>query len=262
MPVAGKPLRILRLPPIGYIQYIPLRSMGQTTATQAPLSQKLGYAFRDPTLLANALRHPSAAAQRADTVSNQRLEFLGDSVLQLIISEALYQADIEAREGVLSRRRAALTKGAFLVTLARELSLDEALELSPAEEQTGGRERASSLEDAFEALVAAIYLDGGLEATRATVLRWYGPLSKRLAGSEQVENPKGRLQELVQPEYGNTALRYEVTQIKGQPHDRHFDVQLHLLDRLIGTGSGRSKKEAEENAAREALLQWKTSAPN
>jgi len=236
--------------------------MGQTTAEPAPILQKLGYVFRDPTLLADALRHPSAAAQRPDAVSNQRLEFLGDSVLQIIISEALYRADNDAREGVLSRRRAALTKGTFLVTLARELELDQALELSPAEEQTGGRDRPSSLEDAFEAIVAAIYLDGGLEAARSTVLRWYGPLSKRLAGSEPGDNPKGRLQELVQPEYGNTALHYEVTQIMGQPHDRHFDVQLHLLDRLIGTGSGRSKKEAEENAAREALLKWKISAPN
>jgi len=236
--------------------------MGQTTAESVPFIPKLGYTFRDPTLLADALRHPSAAAMRPDTVSNQRLEFLGDSVLQIIISEALYRADTDAREGVLSRRRAALTKGAFLVTLAHELELDHALELSPAEEQTGGRERPSSLEDAFESVVAAIYLDGGLEAARSAVLRWYGPLTKRLAGSEPGDNPKGRLQELVQPEYGNTALRYEVTQTKGQPHDRHFVVQLHLLDRLIGTGSGRSKKEAEENAAREALLQWKTSAPN
>ena len=236
--------------------------MGTALPATVRLEQQLGYAFRDRRLLADALRHPSAASLHPGTPSNQRLEFLGDSVLQIIISEALYRADNDAREGVLSRRRAALTKGTFLVTLARELELDQALELSPAEEQTGGRDRPSSLEDAFEAIVAAIYLDGGLEAARSTVLRWYGPLSKRLAGSEPGDNPKGRLQELVQPEYGNTALRYEVTQTKGQPHDRHFVVQLHLLDRLIGTGSGRSKKEAEENAAREALLQWKTSAPN
>ena len=228
----------------------------------ARLEQQLGYAFRAPHLLADALRHPSAASLHPGTPSNQRLEFLGDAVLQLIISEALYQADPDAREGVLSRRRSALTKGTFLVTLARELGLDQALALSPAEEQTGGRERASSLEDAFEALVGAIYLDGGIAAARAAVLRCYGPLDRRLDGPEQGDNPKGRLQELVQPAHGNCALRYEVIHTKGQPHDRHFDVHLHLLDRLIGTGSGRSKKEAEENAAREALRQWKTSAPN
>ncbi len=233
-----------------------------TAAQIARLEEKLGYAFRNQALLADALRHPSAAALTPGVSSNQRLEFLGDAVLQLIISEALYRADPAAREGVLSRRRAALTKGAFLVTLARELGLDQALEFSPAEEQTGGRERASSLEDGFEALVGALYLDGGIEPTRAAVLRWYGPLSRRLDGPEEGDNPKGRLQELVQPEHGNTALRYEVIQTQGQPHNRHFDVHLHLLGRLIGTGSGRSKKEAEENAAREALRQWKTSAPN
>ncbi len=236
--------------------------MGTLAPMNFRIEQKLGYSFRDPSLLADALRHPSAAALRPGVASNQRLEFLGDAVLQLIISEALYRADPDAREGVLSRRRATLTKGAFLVTLARELGLDQALELSAAEEQTGGRDRASSLEDAFEALVAALYLDGGIEVARAAVLRWYGPLARRLDGNEQGDNPKGQLQELVQPEYGNSALRYEVVHTKGQPHDRHFDVQLHLLDRLLGTGSGRSKKEAEENAAREALRQWKTSAPN
>ncbi|HLP10173.1 MAG TPA: ribonuclease III [Opitutaceae bacterium] len=235
--------------------------MGTATET-ARLEQQLGYAFRDRALLADALRHPSAAALTPGISSNQRLEFLGDAVLQLIISEALYLADTEAREGLLSRRRATLTKGAFLVTLARELGLDQALELSPAEEQTGGRDRASSLEDCFEALVGAMYLDGGIDATRTAVLRWYGPLARRLDGPEEGDNPKGRLQELVQPEHGNTALRYEVIQTQGQPHNRHFDVHLHLLGRLIGTGSGRSKKEAEENAAREALRQWKTSAPN
>lgn len=226
------------------------------------LEQKLGYAFRDQALLADALRHPSAAALQPGSASNQRLEFLGDAVLQLIISEALYRADPAAREGVLSRRRATLTKGAFLVTIARELGLDQALILSPAEEASGGRDRPSSLEDAFESLVGALYLEAGLDITRAAVLRWYGPLERRLNGSEQRDNPKGRLQELVQPEHGNTALSYVVSHTEGQPHDRHFDVQLHLLGRLIGTGSGRSKKEAEENAAREALRQWKTSAPN
>ncbi len=236
--------------------------MGTATSATTQLQQQLGYTFRDASLLADALRHPSAATLRPATASNQRLEFLGDAVLQLVISEALYRADPEAREGVLSRRRATLTKGLFLVTLARELGLDRALELSPAEEQTGGRDRASSLEDAFEALAAAIYLDGGLEAARPAILRWYGPLERRLDGPEQGDNPKGRLQELVQPEHGNDALRYEVVHTQGQPHERHFEVHLHLLGRIVGTGSGRSKKEAEENAAREALRLWKTPASN
>lgn len=210
----------------------------------------------------DALRHPSAAASRPGSASNQRLEFLGDSVLQIIVSEALYRAYPEAREGELSRLRASLTKGVFLAELARELGLDRMLELSAAEEQSGGRDRSSALEDACEALAGAIYLDAGIDATRTAVLQWYGPLAQRLNGAALADNPKGRLQELVQPEHGNEALRYEVTRIKGQPHDRHFDVHLHLLGKIIGTGTGRSKKEAEENAAHEALRQWKTSAPN
>lgn len=236
--------------------------MGSEPTEIERFQQRIGHTFRDKALLQDALRHPSAAASRPGAASNQRLEFLGDAVLQIIVSEALYRSDPEAREGVLSRRRASLTKGVFLAELARELGLDRLLELSPAEEQTGGRDRLSSLEDACEALAGAIYLDAGIDAARNAVLRWYGPLAQRLAGSEFEDNPKGRLQELVQPEHGNEALRYEVTQIKGQPHDRHFDVQLHLLGRIIGTGTGRSKKEAEENAASEALRQWKTSVPN
>lgn len=236
--------------------------MGSSLPETTRLEQTIGYVFRNRPLLADSLRHPSAAALSPGTPSNQRLEFLGDAVLQLIISDELYRIDPAAREGVLSRRRATLTKGAFLVTLAAELGIDQALELSPAEEQSGGRHRASTLEDAFEALVGALYLDGGMEDTRTIVLRWYGPLDERLDGTEQRDNPKGRLQELVQPEHGNSALRYEVTHTTGQPHDRLFDVHLHLFDRLIGTGTGRSKKEAEENAAREALRQWKTSAQN
>jgi ribonuclease-3 len=236
--------------------------MGSEQTEIERFQQRIGHTFKDKALLQDALRHPSAAASRPGTASNQRLEFLGDAVLQIIVSEALYRAYPDAREGVLSRRRASLTKGVFLAELARELGLDRMLELSPAEEQTGGRDRLSSLEDACESLAGAIYLDAGIDTARTAVLQWYGPLAQRLAGSELEDNPKGRLQELVQPEHGNDALRYEVTQITGQPHDRHFDVHLHLLGRIIGTGTGRSKKEAEENAASEALRQWKTSVPN
>lgn len=236
--------------------------MGSEHSEPERSQQRIGHTFRDKALLQDALRHPSAAASRPGVASNQRLEFLGDSVLQLIVSEALYREYPEAREGELSRRRASLTKGVFLAELARELGLDRMLELSPAEELSGGRDRLSSLEDSCEALAGAIYLDAGIDAARTAVLGWYGPLARRLHGSEHGDNPKGRLQELVQPEHGNDALRYEVIQIKGQPHDRHFDVHLHLLGKLIGSGTGRSKKEAEENAAHEALRQWKTSAPN
>ena len=236
--------------------------MGSLPSSLECFEQRIGYSFRERAWLEEALRHRSAAAAATPQVSNQRLEFLGDAVLQLVGSEELFRAAPEAREGVLSRRRSALTKGAFLAVLARELGLDSALVLSPAEEHSGGRNRPSALEDAFEALVCAVYLDGGLAAVRSAVLRWYGPLHGRLAPLEQPDNPKGRLQELVQPEHGNDALRYEISRVKGEPHQRRFDVHLYFFDRLIGTGTGGSIKEAEENAAREALAQWKTSAPD
>jgi ribonuclease-3 len=226
------------------------------------LQQKIGYRFHNLALLEEALRHPSIASTGSTETSNQRLEFLGDAVLQLVVSDELFRHAPEAREGALSQRRSALTKGLSLAILARELGLAAELVLSPAEEQSGGRHRSSALEDAFEALIAAVYLDGGLAAARENLLRWYGPLPERLAALEGGDNPKGRLQELVQPKHGNDALRYEVTKIKGQPHERRFDVNLFFLDRLLGTGTGSSKKEAEESAAREALAQWTKSAPN
>lgn len=223
--------------------------------TLGELEERLGYQFRSRDLLEESLRHPSFA-QIEPGLSNQRLEFLGDAVLQLIVSTALFKEFPDEREGMLSRRRAVLTKGAFLIKVSLELGIDRALVLSPAEEAAGGRTRASSLEDAFEAVVGALFLDAGLKTARSHVLRWYGPLAERLEGLEQKENPKGRLQELVQPEHGNAALRYEVHRTKGAPHECKFEIHLYFLERKIAEGHGSSKKEAEESAARAALANW------
>lgn len=217
--------------------------------------ERLGHKFADRSLLEKSLTHASYT-QVSSAPSNQRLEFLGDAVLQLIVSTVLFKKFPDEREGVLSRRRSVLTKGEFLVKVALELGIDRALLLSPAEQAAGGRTRASSLEDAFEAVVGALFLDAGLTHTRAHVLRWYGPLDDRLAGFEQRENPKGRLQELVQPRHGNEALRYELHRTKGAPHERSFDIHLYFLGRKIAEGRGSSKKEAEEEAARAALANW------
>ncbi len=220
----------------------------------AELEKRLGYAFRQPALLAEALTHGSYLQDDpAAAPHNQRLEFLGDSVLQFILTDALYRDYPAEREGVLSRRRAVLSKGEFLTRMARDLGLDASLRLSKSEEDAGGRNRASILEDSFEALVGAIYLDSDLATTQALVLGWYGPLGERLLVSEDAENPKGSLQELVQPEHGNVALRYEVTTTSGPKHARIFEVDVFLNDKKLGTGSGPSKKVAEEAAARVAL---------
>ncbi len=224
-----------------------------STALQS-LQARIGYTFRQPARLLESVTHPSFLPEHPDvTASNQRLEFFGDAVLLLVLTEELYQLYPDEREGQLSRRRAALSKGQFLSALALEIGLDACLRLSTSEEAAGGRTRAAALEDAFEALVGAIYLDSDLPTTRRIVLGLYGALPARLVGLEDIENPKGRLQELVQPIHGNTALRYEVTQTSGEAHQREYEVTAYLLDRPLGTGTGSSKKVAEENAARAAL---------
>lgn len=222
-----------------------------------PLEQlqvRIDYTFRNPAFLERAVTHPSFLQDHPDTAeSNQRFEFLGDAVLQLALTEALFHLFPGDREGVLSKRRAALANGAFLAQLAREIGLDACLRLGGSEESTGGRSRASALEDAFEALIGAIYLDSDLATVRRVVRALYGDLPSRLAGVEDVENPKGRLQEKVQPTHGNNAVRYEVMRIEGEDHARQYEIAVHLHDRLLGTGRGSSKKTAEEAAARQAL---------
>ena len=218
------------------------------------LQTRLGYRFRNPTLLRRALVHPSYLQDHpAEAESNQRLEFLGDAVLQLILTEALFALYPHEREGMLSKSRAALTKGGCLTGLALQLGLDACLLLGTSEEQTGGRQRASALEDAFEALVGALYLDSDLPTVSRVVLAIYGPLPDRLHQGIHEENPKGRLQERVQPRHGNQALRYEVIHVAGEDHEREYEARVSLFDQLLGTGRGPSKKTAEEAAARAAL---------
>lgn len=236
--------------------------MSTPSSPLAALQSRLTYTFSDSNLLERAVTHTSYLPEHPDVAeSNQRLEFLGDAVLQLILTEALFELYPGDREGLLSKRRAALTKGAFLVELARELRLDECLLLGSSEESSGGRSRASALEDAFEALVGALYLDSGMAVTRRIVLGLYGHLPDRLNATEDEENPKGRLQELVQPRFGNRALRYEVLRIEGEDHARAYEVAVYLHDRMLGTGRGSSKKLAEEAAARTGLETLKNDVP-
>jgi ribonuclease III len=218
------------------------------------LQARIGHTFRDPALLERALTHASWLQDNPSAAgNNQRLEFLGDSVLQLILTEALYGLFPDDREGELSKRRAVLGKGAFLSRLAREIGLAACLRMGANEEALGGRNRDAALEDAFEALVGAMSLDGGLESARRAVLDIYGNIPTRLEEMETDANPKGRLQEIVQPAHGNQALRYEVTATEGADHERTFEVAVFLLERRIGSGRGSSKKIAEEEAARAAL---------
>lgn len=227
------------------------------TASNEPLSlleQRLGYAFRNRALLLEALTHASYLQDEPlSGPNNQRLEFLGDTVLQFILTDALYREFPDVREGVLSRRRAILTKGKFLTQMARALGLDACIRLNKSEADAGGRERASILEDVFEALLGALYLDSDLPTVQRLVLTWYGPLEAHLVETEDKENPKGLLQEMIQPDHGNSALLYKVTDTTGPKHARIYEVTVFLIDEIIGTGTGTSKKLAEESAARVAL---------
>lgn len=224
------------------------------TAKFTALQKRLGYTFRNSALLAEALRHASYLQDHpTGGAHNQRLEFLGDSVLHFILTDALFRQFTAEREGVLSRRRAGLTKGEFLSQLARDLDVDAALQLGQSEEDAGGRGRDSILEDALEAIIGAIYLDSDFATVQAVVTKWYGSLPDRLALTEGKDNPKGQLQEMVQPLHGNGALRYDVVNATGPKHAREYEVAVLLNGREIGLGKGSSKKAAEEEAARIGL---------
>lgn len=227
------------------------------------LEQRIGHTFRNRALLVTAVTHLSYVAEHPGTgESNQRLEFLGDAVLQILIAEALFDLFPTEREGVLSKRRALLVNGTFLALLAREIQLDACLRLGASEESTGGRTRPSSLGDAFEALVGAVYRDSDIDRVRRVVMDLYGPLGDRLATVEDAENPKGRLQEFVQPKHGNQAVRYEVTAMFGEDHAREYEVAAYVLERVRGIGRGTSKKLAEEAAARAALAALRSEEPS
>ena len=219
--------------------------------------ERIGYRFKKPTLLQISLTHPSYIHHSSESdESNQRLEFLGDAILSAILAENLFDKLPSEREGTLSLNRAALAQGAQLAVLARELGLDNVLRLSEGEIKNKGRQRDSILEDALEALIGAIYLDSDWENTRRIVLSWYGDIDKRLEELLAFHNPKGRLQELIQPVLGNEAINYTVSDDSGPDHDKSYTVEVYIQGRLMGEGRGSSKKEAEENAAGSAILHW------
>ncbi len=221
------------------------------------LQHKIGYVFRNRLWLEQALRHPSFSQEPWQRLEhNQRLEFLGDAVLGAILAERLYYEFPREREGQLSRSRSILNRRAFLASLARDLGLPEALAMSPGEEAGGGRDRDSNLEDALEALIGAIYLDSDWHTVRGVVLLWYGDISQRLQALLSEENPKGKLQELAQPIFGNESVQYAITETSGPDHQRQFSVAVSVNGQWMGSGTGTSKKEAEEKAARAALRKW------
>ena len=215
-----------------------------------PLEQKLGYVFQDQGMLKQALTHRSYANEKNTKHSNERLEFLGDAVLGFVTARFLYRTYPELPEGELTRRRAALVCENSLAALAARLELGEALRLGQGERATKGCERASILSDAFEAVLGAMLLDGGLAAAEELLGRLL--LTQELDFSGVTQDSKTVLQERVQRVPGRT-LRYQVVSEQGPDHAKTFVVEALMDGEPIGRGEGGTKKKAEQNAARQAL---------
>ena len=221
------------------------------------LQQRLGYSFRDPNMLRLALTHPSVAHEQGVPIqTNQRLEFLGDAVLQLILTRELYERFPAFGEGPLTKARAKLVNRRSLSERATAISLGKFLLLSRGEEINGGRERPSALADAFEAVLGAIFLDGGFEAAREFVLREFSEAYSQFSDQPNLDNPKGQLQELLQAASAE-APRYNVLSSTGPDHDRIFECTVHHNGQELARGQGKSKKAAESEAALAALLKLK-----
>ncbi|MDD5913547.1 MAG: ribonuclease III [Oscillospiraceae bacterium] len=218
------------------------------------LEESLGYQFHDPALLEEALRHSSYANEhRGDNVfSNERLEFLGDSVLGFVTAEYLFAKHPTAPEGELTRIRALLVCEDSLHEVAQRLKLGEYLKLGHGEESCGGRTRPSILADATEAVFAAVYLDGGIRAASELIHRVLLDKEREETAEAKRRDYKTKLQELVQ-RTPNQVLTYRLIGEQGPDHDKVFSFAVLLNDTVVGTGEGRSKKEAEQMAAKDAL---------
>lgn len=219
----------------------------------AELQSRFAYKFRDESLLRLALTHPSVAHESGEpTAHNQRLEFLGDAVLQLVLTYELYEKFPTFNEGPLTKGRAKLVNRRTLAEHARALDLGPHLILSRGEEMHGGRERPSALADTFEALLGAIYLDGGFDAAREFILREFSAAFGKLNVLPTIENPKGELQELLQARSPESP-QYHVVSATGPDHDRVFECIVQHGGVELARGRGKSKKAAESEAALAAL---------
>lgn len=219
--------------------------------------ERIKYKFNDISLLIEATCHSSYANERRDEniKSSERLEFLGDAVLSMIVSEYLFKTYPGYEEGVLSRIRREIVDSVSLAAFARQIALGDVLLLGHGEEQLGGRDRQSNLEDAFEALVAAIYLDGGVGAAREFVIPFATATAEKTLSQHKLNDPKTKLQEIVQMG-GAASPRYVITGESGPDHKKLFECDVLVENNVMGHGVGASKKEAEKAAAEEALVKY------
>ncbi|MBK6899076.1 MAG: ribonuclease III [bacterium] len=220
----------------------------------AAVETKLSYRFRDPCLLGQALVHRSHLHAYGDEriEANERLEFLGDAVLGLVTNAYLYLEYTDLEEGALTRLKSKLVCGASLARVAQRLELGDHILMSRGEAATGGRDRDSILADAVEAIIGAVYLDGGLEAAQGVIERWLFDHADEILDHRGLANDKSRLQEIVQARH-RVPPRYRVLETTGPDHERVFTVEVLLGERVLGHGRGANKKSAEQEAAGCAL---------
>ncbi len=225
----------------------------------AALQQTLGVSFNDQSLLEQALVHSSYVNENPDfaPVSNERLEFLGDAVLGLVVAEKLYQDFPHSTEGEMTRLRAALVRRDTLARIARTIKLSDYLYLGKGEEASGGRRKPANLAGALEAMIAAIFLDQGSTTTREVILRLFNEELQKIASQGAGVDYKSQLQELIQAREQQTPA-YQLVEAVGPDHDKRFTVEVRAGDTVLGRGSGKSKKVAETEAARAALEQLST----
>ena len=218
---------------------------------QTELENAIGYRFKDQALLTEALCHSSYANEKRTLHCNERLEFLGDSVLSVVVSNHLFRNCTDLPEGELTKIRASLVCEKSLFEWAKEIGLGDYLLLGHGEDQSGGRERPSILSDAFEAVIAAMFLDGGYEAVTPYILRFLPEQFDR--PSEAFHDYKTALQEVIQ-QNPEEHVEYVLVGEEGPDHAKQFQMEVRLNSNVIGRGTGRSKKIAEQMAAKEALL--------
>lgn len=217
----------------------------------------IGYDFRDETILLLSLTHRSfEVIKRNDSPANERLEFLGDSVLGMVISHQLFLDHPELREGELTKRKALLVNETTLASVGRRIGLNRFIRLSAEEDRSGGRDRPSIISDVVESVIAAVYLDGGVGAARDFILRLIYVDKEHILSDTSQRNSKGEFLELIQGR-GQGMPRYEVVSATGPDHCKIFHVEVWAGDQKAGFGKGNSKKEAEQRAAAEALENYR-----
>ncbi len=223
------------------------------------LQKTIGYIFQNGKLLELALTHSTYAYEhRIDHIdSNERLEFIGDGILDFVIAEALFSRAPRRNEGYLSKTRALIVCEPTLASIADQIRLGECLLMGRGEELTGGREKPSNLSNAMEALFAACYLDGGFDQAKSLILRLMGASIDSALSGELIFDYKSKILELAQAKGDAKTVRFAITDESGPVHERVYSAAVFVNEEQLGTGSGVSKKQAEQEAAKSAYMEWK-----